>query len=468
MKTLPIQFRIAIFLGLLSLYSCEDFIAVDTPNYKLDSQAVFSNKQAAQSALNGMFNQLFNASFSSGGSQSVSYLAGLSADNFIITSTTQDIIEFHQNNISTTNNFNLGLWSGSYNIIYQANALLEGVENNNNLSPKLLSKIEGSARFVRAFSYFYLINLYGEVPLILSTNYEENATASNADHELIYQQIILDLEGATDLLDSSYTDGDRTRPNRYAAQSLLASVHLFLNNWQEARDYSSQVIQSNDQYELLEDLNQVFLANSKEAIWQISPIGWGNSFSHTRDGNLMIKTPTANTPVALSQDFLETFNSDQDNRTENWVNNIVIESDTLFYPYKYKIQYEVSGEITEYSMVLRLAEQYLIRAEANAKMGELNNAIQDLNVIRNRAGISLVDDSQQTLTQDEVLELIITERRRELFTEWGHRWLDLKRYNLNMTLENKQNSNFNSNSWFFPIPASERMKNPNLTQNTGY
>ncbi len=469
MNILNTLIKFATIVVLLPLYSCEEFVKVDTPTYKLDSQVVFANEQAAQSALTGMFNQLFNASFSSGGSQSVSYLAGLSADNFIVTSTSQDLNEFYQNNITSTNNFNLELWRGSYNIIYQANSLLEGIENNENLSSVLLNKIEGSARFVRAFTYFYLVILYDEIPLILNTNYEVNALAGNEDRDIIFQQITLDLESAANLLNASYTDEDRTQPNTYAALSLLARVHLFLGNWEEAVNYSSRVIEDNDYYELLENLDQVFLANSKEAIWQISPIGWGNSFSHTREGNLLIKTPTDNTPVAFSHDFLEIFDDNiPDNRAETWINDIVINSDTLHYPYKYKIQYDTSGEITEYSMVLRIAEQYLIRAEANAQLGEINSAISDINVIRNRAGISLIDSSQQSLSQEQVLEFVIQEHRKELFTEWGHRWLDLKRYNLTTNLENKEGSNFNPNSWFFPFPASEIMKNPNLTQNPGY
>ena len=86
MKTLYL--KAICIISLISLSACEDFIAVNTPDNMLDSQAVFSNEQAAQSALNGLFNQLFNTSFSNGGAQSVSYLTSLSADNLIVTSTT--------------------------------------------------------------------------------------------------------------------------------------------------------------------------------------------------------------------------------------------------------------------------------------------------------------------------------------------------------------------------------------------
>lgn len=462
MKT--IYLKTICIIGLIGLSACEDFIEVETPNHMLDSQAVFSNEQAAKSALNGLFNQLFNTSFSGGGAQSVSYLTSLSADNLMVTSTTQDIIEFHQNDISTTNNFNLILWSGCYNIIYQANSLLEGVNDNQNLSPELIAKIEGSARFVRAFTYFYLINLYGDVPLILKTDYHQNSTAKNTAPNLIYEQIISDLELASDLLDSNYEDNDRTQVNQYAAKALLARVHLFLNNWDKAKAYSSEIITANNQYELLAQQDQVFLANSREAIWQISPIGWGNSFSHTRDGNLLIKTPTNSTPIALSQDFLSTFYK-QDLRREHWIDSITINDNLLYYPFKYKVQYDFSGNITEYSMVLRLAEQYLIQAEANIQLGELNDAIQGINMIRERSGIPLIDDN---LNRSELLDTLLVENRRELFSEWGHRWLSLKRYENSDPLETKPNTNFTADAWLYPIPYSERVRNPNLTQNPGY
>lgn len=462
MKTLYL--KAICIISLISLSACEDFIAVNTPDNMLDTQAVFSNEQAAQSALNGLFNQLFNTSFSNGGAQSVSYLTSLSADNLIVTSTTQDIIEFYQNDISTTNNFNLILWSGCYNIIYQANLLLEGVNNNQNLPEPLIAKIEGSARFVRAFTYFYLINLYGEVPLILQTDYQQNATAKNTATPLIYDQIILDLEQASALLAPTYEDNDRTRVNQFAAKALLARVHLFLNNWEAARSYSSEIIAAHDQYELLAQHDQVFLANSREAIWQISPIGWGNSFSHTRDGNLLIKTPTNSTPIALSKEFLNSFYK-QDLRKEHWTDSIMINEDYLYYPYKYKVQYDYSGNITEYSMVLRLAEQYLIQAEANIQLNKLEEAIKGINALRERSGIPKISND---LSSSQLLDTLLVENRRELFNEWGHRWLALKRYDKKTSLNAKPNTNFTTDAWLYPIPYSERVKNPNLTQNPGY
>ena len=448
--------------------SCEDSLEVETPNYMLDSKTVFAEDETAKIALQGLLNQLFNTNFANGAAQSVSFLGGLSADTYTLSTYTPDLAEFQQNQISPDNNSNLQVWSSAYNTIYQANSLLQGIEDNDLLSSEVVDQIEGSSKFIRAFTYFYLVNLYGDVPLILGTNYQQNALASRFSTENVYTQILKDLESTVSLLGEDYSGGERTQITKFSAIAMLARTHLFLENWEEAEMYSSQVIEASSYYDLLEDPNTVFLANSREAIWQISPIGWGNSFTHTRDGNLLAKTTTSYNPVVLSEDLVNTFTTD-DKRYENWISPFETENDTLYYPYKYKIQYDASGGPSlEYSMVLRLAEQYLIRAEARARLGEISGAIEDLNKIKDRACISPIEISQENLSLNELLEEVLLERRRELFTEWAHRWIDLKRFDRSEVLTNKPNSNWTATSILYPIPNSERMKDPNLTQNPGY
>jgi len=458
----------SLFLIACMTISCEDFVDLETPNYKLDSEAVFNNDATAQSALNGIFNQLFNSNLINGGPQSVTFIGALSADNFSLTNTTQEVIEYYQNNVTPANSYNLSLWSSGYNMIYMVNSMLSGIEDNPNLSQALKNKMEGNGKFIRGLTYFYLVNLYGDVPLILNTDYKENALASRTPSEIVYNQILDDLENAEILLQEDYPDNNRARPNKYAVMALLARVHLYLGNWEEAENYSSQVIAASSYYEMLNDPNQVFLTNSREAIWQISPLGWGNSFTHTREGNLFIKNATANTPVVLSEDFLNSFQKSEDKRYMEWVATFIAAEDTLHFPYKYKIQYDASGQAPlENSMVLRLAEQYLIRAEARTKLGEFTNAIADINKIRTRAEIAGIE-YQALITENELLEIILSERRRELFSEWGHRWFDLQRFGKPEILLEKENSNWATTSLLLPIPSSERMKNPNLGQNPGY
>src|SRR5690606_3040152 len=122
-----------------------------------------------------------------------------------------------------------------------------------------------------------------------------------------------------------------------------------------------------------------------------------------------------------------------------------------------------------YSMVLRLAELYLIRAEAKLRLGDLHGAISDLDVIRRRANSPLISEINPTANSKELEQLLLEERRKELFTEWGHRWMDLKRWGTAEKVLGKTKGNsIKTNALNYPIPEEERSKNPNLSQNSGY
>ena len=137
-----------------------------------------------------------------------------------------------------------------------------------------------------------------------------------------------------------------------------------------------------------------------------------------------------------------------------------------YYPFKYKDS-NSSNNITEYSMVLRLAEQYFIRAEAHVKSQNISGAIADINHIRSRASIDLIN-SNSNITEEELIDLLMEERQRELFTEWGHRWLDLKRLHLATNILATHSSEWQPTDVLYPIPEEERMSNINLSQNEGY
>ncbi|WP_317197763.1 RagB/SusD family nutrient uptake outer membrane protein [Leeuwenhoekiella palythoae] len=450
-------------LVLFFLSACEPFLEVDVPNDRITGETVFSDDATAREAMNGVYIQLFNTAFAAGGNQSVSFLGGLSAATYTVTNTVPEMEAFAAHQLEATNSLNLALWSGAYNTIYMCNDMLEGVANNSNLSLETREALEGESRFIRAFTYFYLTNLYGEVPLVTQTTYTNNALKARSPQTEVYELILDDLDQAAALVDTGYPDNERTRTNRFTVLALLARVHLYLEDWEQAETYSSEVLAATHLYELPDDLNTVFLANSPEALWQISPEGWGGSFSHTRDGNLLIRiTPTAS-PVSLSETLIAHVEAG-DLRRDNWIGSLATSNETYHYPYKYKIQYEATGaNYTEYSMVMRLAEQYLIRAEARTRQGKQEAAVADLNVIRERAGLEPLVYNQ-ALTQEQLLDEVMQQRYHELFSEWGHRWLDLKRTGrAQEVLEGLQEIDL-----LYPIPEAELVKNPNLTQNAGY
>ena len=453
--------QLLLVISCILFASCEDYLEVEVPDHKVVSETVFANDETATSAMVGIYNQLAFLAFSRGSTNSVTVQAGLSADNLTtIYETDIPLVEFDQHEISPDNSVNLSLWSSAYNIIYTVNSLLEGIANSDNLSADVRNRLEGEAKFVRAFTNFYLVNLYGDVPLLTKTSYQENSLKPRNPEEEIYNKIIEDLTDASNLLNEEYTSGERTQVNKSAALALMARVQLYLQNFEEAEKYSTQVITSN-QYQLLSDMNKVFLKNSSEAIWQFSPVGRGQSLTNTGEGEVFIIDPFwwFFAGYKLNEQFVGLFDN-EDNRLTSWIG--FSEELGVYFPYKYKI-WNSTEEVTEYSMVLRLAEQYLIRAEARAKLGDLSGAIADLNLIRTRAGLEPVQDLPQT----ELTSLIMEERNKELFTEWGHRWLDLKRTGMADKIFSGSNG-WEDTDVFYPIPESEIMKNPNLTQNEGY
>jgi hypothetical protein len=167
---------------------------------------------------------------------------------------------------------------------------------------------------------------------------------------------------------------------------------------------------------------------------------------------------------ALTNDLLSAFEV-ADNRKTNWLNSNTVNSVQYFYPYKYKLGYDGLPEPQENFVVFRLAELYLMRAEARARQNNIAGALADLNKIRNRAGLAEL----LTTDQNVLLTAIAHERQVELFCEWGSRWLDLKRLGLaGPVLSVVKSPAWQNTDVLYPIPQTEISKNQSLTQNPGY
>jgi len=136
---------------------------------------------------------------------------------------------------------------------------------------------------------------------------------------------------------------------------------------------------------------------------------------------------------------------------------------TFYYPYKYKNILSSSPTVEDF-MILRLGEQYLIRAEASAELGNTAAALADLNVVRARAGLAAVTVSSPAAA----LTAIMHERQIELFTEWGNRWYDLKRTGTATAVLSSEKTAWQANAELYPVPRTQLSVNPLLTQNPGY
>ena len=458
------RLKIIIFIMLIgSLFSCKKFITIDPPRDQITSTVVYSNDATAIAVIRGIYSQMTNGNFASGGASSITLLSGLSADELTNYQTNADYIAFYTNTLNSTNSLSMNLWAEPYQYINNANAAIEGLMNSTGVTLSTKNELIGEAKFIRAFCHFYLVNLFGDVPLILTTDYTKNAIASRTPQFQLYKQIISDLIDAQNSLasDFSFSNGERDQPNKWAATALLARVYLYTGDWVNAALQAESVINNSGIFALDSDLNSVFLKNSTETIWQLKPIG---GTINTNEGSIFIPVSTP-LYAALSNQLLNSFELN-DNRKIKWINNLTVGNTTYYYPFKYKIRQNSS--LSEYSMVLRLAEQYLIHAEARAQQNDISGAQADLNIIRNRAGLPNTSAS----TQSTILTAVLHERQVEFFAEWGHRWLDLKRTaNVDAVMgivTQQKGGSWNAYWQWYPISQSDILNDKNIIQNLGY
>ncbi len=451
-----------LFLVLLVLIasSCADFLVLDAPVTQISREQVFSTDPGAMSAIAGVLAQMSDGgSFASGGIGSVNVIGGISSDDLTNYDLSPDYVALASNSVASVNEPISSNWAKMYEVIYQVNSIIEGLSaNTGGVSASVRKQCLAEAHFLRGFTYFYLANMFGDVPLILSTDYRVNRVAKKAPVAEVYNAIVSDLLLAEkDLLtDYSASWDERIHPNSRAASAMLARTYLYLGKWAEAEVAATKCI-SDTQFSLT-DLNSVFLTNSDEAIWQLmNP----DPAINTHEGSVM-GLESIPYVVALSQGVFSGFESN-DQRKESWT-AVYTSSAGIDYPYayKYKVRYQYEP-ITEYYMILRLAEQYLIRAESRIHTGNVNKGIEDINIIRERAGLNPLDGA--TLTKEEALLAVERERRYELFAEWGHRWFDLKRTNRASTILSPIKADWQDKDILFPIPQSEIVANPALGEN---
>lgn len=451
---------IVVFLMIISP-SCEKFLDVKEPIDKVVSTTVFSNDESARSAVLGIYGRMMeNLFYSFNGS--ISVYTGLSSDEITNSIPDVDNDQFTANSLNSNNYVvKSQFWDALYNYVYHANACQEGLDRSTGVSPNVKSQLTGEVKFIRALCYFYLTNFFGDVPLQLTTDYRTNAIEPRKNATDVYQQIVLDLKDAQPLLPESYVGNDRVRPNKMVATAFLSRVYLYLKDWSNAEIQATTVINSGV-YSLNNNLNEVFLFNSNETIWQLETIL--GSYK-TAEGNAFVPYPAGSMPAYPITTSLENSFETNDARKTSWLSSSVIGSSTYFFPFKYHVKYAFLDPRKEYNIVFRLAEILLVRAEARAHLNNIAGAQSDLNMVRARAGLpnTIAIDSATLLSALE------QERRAELFAEWGHRWFDLKRTNRSdAILSSLKAPNWQPTDILYPIPFSQLQLNPNLTQNQGY
>jgi hypothetical protein len=511
-------------LGIIAVFafSCTDL--QEDPVGLLAPEGYFKTEKEVQTAINGCYGSMASSLYYGNGLTTPLQIMSDMVDLGLNFSNYADFATFIH---TPTNTFPRDLWGCSYGIIGIANTAVYGVTQIDE-TEAVKNRLEAEARFVRAFAYYHLVQLFGEIP------YLDNVDIVIADVKKssvsdVYEEIISDLEFAKEHLPMQHPDGDvRTRPSKGTATTVLASVHLTRGNWQAAYDNAKWVIDNASalNYSLEPDFQDLFRAetqdNSKEYIFAVDFKGdvYGgsgvNRFTLENDQTIGAfnsidggaKPNQGWSMLVPSLKVYQTWDDDDYRKKVSLTDSIILASDKQLHPYTDFPQIprphaaklerfcgvrksNTSGWRSDMNYVcFRYAEVLLIAAEAGNEIDKTSEAVGYVNQIRARAraggninyegsgygsyGPSTSPaDVSSGISQGDFRNLVLEERRLELAFEFK-RWYDIVRRDLGDQvfgangLETQPNFN-KAKHYLLPIPQTEIDVHPKLApQNPGY
>lgn len=474
----------------LSLFSCKDFLdlepvsqGVAVSNTSADS-VLYQSANEVEAALAGAYGDFKNEYyqldyFVNGDAQSDdAYAGGDNPANFQIDDYALDATN---SNVSRD-------WAYLYSTIGKTNSVINNVRlvDDPALTPDRVEEIVGEASFIRAFMYFQLVQLWGDVPLQLTEVKTISADKldeiyaqifpARAPASEVYDQIIADLETA--LTRVKTTDIHKGYATVGAVNAMLAKVYATRepHDWDKVKSYCDAVIAGG--YSLLPEYDDLWdnaNENSAESIFEINYSGGPT------DGNWGVKIfrgldwKKFNLP---SNDLVQAFDDENDaiRKAESiifldvsgkWSDSHWPQTE---YPFINKYRNFEEGSPQNY-IFIRLADILLLKAEALNETGDTEGARGLVDQIRSRAGLNGTPASNQA-----EMRLAIEKERRLEFAFEGLRWFDLKRTGRAIEVMNNAKGpdgislgyNLTANKLFWPIPQAELDKNSNLIQNEGY
>lgn len=434
------------WLALVAVIAACDSPLDTNPTQQIDSETALRTPSAIQQALLGTYRGLQSDGLYS--RQEVVY-PDLYADNHDFTGTFQTDREYSLRNVSSSNGATASTWAAAYSGINRANNVLAALEEVSGMNEADKATARGEALFLRSLFYSVLARWFGGVPIVTepTRGIGEAASAPRATLDEVYNMIEQDLNEAAGLLAANRRNG---RATRGAANALLARVYLEHNKYTQARDKATEVI-NNSAYQLVADYRELFdTKHTSESIFELHYEGGENdnalAFWHF--------------PSALGGRYgfrpSASLNNAYEAGDERKAASIGLSGSN-----RYGIKYHRITTEDDNVHVLRLAEMYLIRAEANARLNADPATVRaDIDVVRDRAGIPPLDTGIDT--SSELLDAVLQERRVEFAME-GHRFFDLRRLGRATAV-----LQISADKLLMPVPSSEIDVNPNLSQNPGY
>ncbi|MEB2775089.1 RagB/SusD family nutrient uptake outer membrane protein [Algoriphagus sp. D3-2-R+10] len=475
----------------VGLMSCEDYLD-KAPLGELTSENFFKDELQATQAVNATYSHLRNFNVHVFSYIGITDIASDDADKGSVPGDAgflQDINDFTFDANNTAVN---GIWSGYFQGVFRANQVIANVPEID-MDGQLKTRLIGEARFLRAYFYFFLVRTYGDLPLIDHPLNPDEYKQTRVSKDLIYDFIEEDLSFAAANLPekSEYPASELGRATAGAAKSFLAKVHLFQNDYQEAFDLAQEVITSGE-YELYPDYEEIFRRegeHSSESIFEVSTValeagGGGAQFNEVQGirGN-----PNNGWGFNSPSDDLMAAYEENDPRLAA---TIINDGDTL--PSGEVVAADPNmGENARFSRkvwlperppsgfgnsganirLFRYADLLLIAAEAANEIGNPTQALEYVNMVRERARQG--DDSilpDVTVTdQADLRTTIYQERRVELAME-QHRYFDLVRQGRAQEVFAELGITWTPNKHeVYPVPQSEiDISGGSIIQNQGY
>ncbi len=435
----------------LTLSSCKKFLDVQ-PVDAVSDDVTIVDKASAETAVRGIYRGLAADNYYGVNFQSIGYLSG---DNVQWTGSQSIVQQFITHNVRSDNATVEGVWTAIYTVINRANNVIAKVPTvtDPSLTDAEKNQLTGEAYFIRALAYFDLARTWGGVQLVLTptTSATDKNGIKRSSLAETYAQVLSDLNTAENLLPLPATQNPY-RANKETVWALRARYHLYQKEWAQAEADASQVISDNTNYTLLKPYSAFFANNvvgTKESVFELS---YSANYTNGHRGQWQPPVNGGTRQWAPNDAFVALVNDTTIGGNRKAL--VAKTSQGLWYGNLY-----YRNPATDPAYVIRIAELYLIRAEARAEQNNLDGALSDLNAIRDRAGLA----PSTAVTQDEILLAIENERRIEFAFE-AHRWFDLVRTGraaavLGVTDPNK---------YVLPIPIAELNVDPALDPNPGY
>lgn len=381
----------------------------------------------------------------------------------VSTNQSGDPFALHQNTL--TNTITSANWDNLYMVISRANYAIKYIPEVFDEETALRNQLIGQSRALRAIAYFYLVRVWGDVPLTLEPyeSIQQNIFLSKTDKEVVLDQVVEDLLYASEYCAPSYGgERDRVLITQGGADGILTQVYMWRKQYQNAI-VSADRIMDNPLYSLVSiaNWNAMFSAGlSTESIFEVG-------YNEVQTNSMRILYAQGNDAQYFpTQKFMSSFEEGDLRKSKIW-DTTQATPRKIWKFFGEGFNDESPDPSQNNIIIVRLADILLLKAEAHAHLGQLEQALALLNIVRNRAGLEPLDQQGADSLYGSLVDAILHERFIELSFE-GHRWFDLVRTGKAIQVMGPITGLSDERNILWPIHESAFNRNPELDQNDFY